>query len=60
MKESRTCQLCETFRLPGEQLLNAGRLNIEYSNKDLMLAEVQRVSCLILKVRFEPSLIMAG
>jgi hypothetical protein len=55
MKESRIYRLCETFRLPSEQLLNAGHLNGEYSNMDFVLAEVQRVSCVILKVRFEPA-----
>jgi hypothetical protein len=55
MTKSRIYQLCEAFRLPSEQLLNAGRVDGEYSNKDFMLAEVQRVSRVILKVRFEPT-----
>jgi len=55
IKESRIYRLCEAFRLPSEQLLNAGRLDGEYSNKDFVLAEVQRVSRVTLKVRFEPA-----
>lgn len=43
IKEPRIYRLCEAFRLPSEQLLNTGRLDGEYSNKDFVLAEVQRL-----------------
>ncbi|KFY84654.1 hypothetical protein V500_09124 [Pseudogymnoascus sp. VKM F-4518 (FW-2643)] len=44
IKESRIYRLCEAFTLPSEQLLNVGRLDGEYTNRDFVLAEVQRVS----------------